>query len=64
MKNVRSALSAVDGVTVKTVAMPNVAKITIDEKKVKIDAVLAALKKAGYPATEAKAKVKAEEKKA
>jgi len=38
--------------------MPNVAKITIDEKKVKIDAVLAALKKAGYPATEAKAKEK------
>jgi copper chaperone CopZ len=58
VKKVRSALSAVDGVTVKTVAMPNVAKITIDEEKVKIDAVLAALKKAGYPATEAKAKKK------
>ncbi|NNC87431.1 MAG: hypothetical protein HKN82_03100 [Akkermansiaceae bacterium] len=49
----RSALAEVDGVTVKEVAMPDKAVVTVDRGKVKNEQLIAAVKKAGerYSAT-------------
>ena len=50
MKKVRSALTSVEGVSKADVSMPDKAVVTFDPEKTNLDGLLAALKKAGYPA--------------
>ena len=52
MKSVWSALAKVDGIYVMEVAMPDKAVVTYDPAKTKPEDLIAALKKAGYPASE------------
>jgi copper chaperone CopZ len=50
VKKVRSALSAIDGVEVKSVSK-TAAEVTVDTSKVKNEALIKAVTDAGYSAT-------------
>ena len=52
VKKVESALAKVDGVSKANVSMPDKAVVTYDPAKTKPEDLIAALKKAGYPAAE------------